>query len=273
MRNRILAALLVCFSLVAFNAKADSIAGVNLGQAGPDQWAVFTLGSNVSPNVDIEGQGFVQGNVGAAGGGNVTLGSGQAEIKGDLYYHTGGKLKNAGKITGHTHQNAATDTLLNQAALDAQTASDNAWALPVTPAYASLTNVNLSGGQNITITGSGQVVLKLSNFIISSGTFTLAGNAGTNYVINVSNQFSLSNSAKIILAAGISPTNVLFNIRGTGTQVTLSGSSTFNGVLLATKRSVALSGASQVNGEVIANSVNISGQARIIQAVTPSLNR
>jgi hypothetical protein len=162
---------------------------------------------------------------------------------------------------------------LNQAALDAQTASDNAWALPVTPAYASLTNVNLSGGQNITITGSGQVVLKLSNFIISSGTFTLAGNAGTNYVINVSNQFSLSNSAKIILGAGISPTNVLFNIRGTGTQVTLSGSSTFNGVLLATKRSVALSGATQVNGEVIANSVNIAGQARIIQAVTPSKNQ
>jgi len=270
-KNRILTAVFVLSSLATFNVKADLFScGVDLGAAGrTKQWAVFTLGNNVSLNVNMSGQALVIGDVGAAGTGNVTLGSGQARIQGSLYQHTGGNLNNSGTITGSRFQNPATDSLLNQAAIDAQNASDEAWALPVTPAYSSLTNVNLSGG-NITITGSGCVVLKLTNFVISGrGTFTLAGTAGTSYIINVSNQFSLSNSSQIILGTGIRPQDVLFNVRGTGSQVNLSGATQFNGILLATKRTVSISGSTQVRGEVIANSVIVSGQARV---VTPSTN-
>jgi len=270
-KNRIVTAVFVFTSLAGFHAKADLVScGVDLGAAGrTKQWAIFTLGNNVSLNVNMSGQALVIGDVGAAGTGNVTVGSSQARIQGSLYQHTGGNLNNSGTITGSTFQNAATDSLLNQAAIDAQNASDEAWALGVTPAYSSLTNVNLSGG-NITITGSGCVVLKLTNFVISGhGTFTLAGTAGTSYIINVSNQFSLSNSSQIILGTGIRPQDVLFNVRGTGSQVSLSGSTQFNGILLATKRTVSISGSAQVRGEVIANSVIISGQSRV---VTPSTN-
>ena len=269
-KNQILTAAFVFTSLAGFHAKADLVScGVDLGAAGrTKQWAVFTLGNDVTWNVNMSGQTLVIGDVGAAGTGNVTLAS-LAGIQGNLYQHTGGKLNNSGTITGSRFQNPATDSLLNQAAIDAQNASDEAWALPVSSQYSSLTNVNLSGGQNITITGSGCVVLKLTNFVLSSGTFTLAGTAGTSYIINVSNQFSLSNSSQIILGTGIRPQDVLFNVRGTGSQVTLSGSAQFNGILLATKRTVSISGSAQIRGEVIANSVNISGQASV---VTPSTN-
>jgi cytoskeletal protein CcmA (bactofilin family) len=271
LRNRILAAVFVLTSLAAFNAKADlASCGVDLGEAGQNHWAVFTLGNGVTQNVDIEGQGFVTGDVGAAGNGNVLLGSSQARINGNLYYHTHGTLSNAGIITGSKFQNAATDTLLDDAAADAQEASDAAFGMLATSPYQSLTNIKVSGGNNMTITGSGCVVLQLQNFSLNSGTLTLQGTAGTSFIINVSNQFSLTNNSQIVLGAGIRPQDVLFNVHGTGTQVSVAGSSQFNGILLATQRTVSITGQSRVTGEVIANSVVISGNASV---VTPTTNR
>src|SRR6516164_6030346 len=132
-KDRLLTAAFVFTSLAGFHAKADLVScGVDLGAAGrTKQWAVFTLGNNVSLNVNMSGQALVIGDVGAAGTGNVTVGSGQARIQGNLYQHTGGNLNNSGTITGSRFQNPATDSLLNQAATDAQNASDEAWALGV----------------------------------------------------------------------------------------------------------------------------------------------
>jgi hypothetical protein len=266
-RNRVLTAVFVLTSLALFNAKADlASCGVNLGEAGNGNWAIFTLGNGVKQNLNMSGQSFVTGDVGAAGNGNVLLGSGQATINGNLYQHRGGKLSGPGTITGRTFQDAATDAFLDDAAADAQEASDAAFGMLATPPYQSLTNIN----QTMTITGSGKVVLQLQTLNLSSGTLTLSGAAGTCFIINVQNQFSLSNSAQIVLSGGVRPQDVLFNVYGTGSQVTLSGSSQFNGILLATKRTVNISGQTQVRGEVIANSVVVSGNASV---VTPTTNR
>src|SRR5215472_14327153 len=110
-KNQILTAAFVFTSFAGFDAKADLVScGVDLGAAGrTKQWAVFTLGNNVNLNVNMSGQSLVIGDVGAAGTGNVTIGSSQAQIQGNLYQHTGGNLKNSGTITGSTFQNAATD--------------------------------------------------------------------------------------------------------------------------------------------------------------------
>src|SRR5262249_13431346 len=214
LRNRILAAVFVCSSLGAFTAEADLLScGVDLGEAGrTKQWAVFTLGnSNVTKNLRMNGSTSIVGDVGAAGNGNVRI-KDSAIIDGDLYEQTRGTFtkKNSAKLNGNTFQSAATDALLNQAAMDAQNSTDQAWALPVSPAYSSLTNVDLSDSQNITITGSGCVVLKLQNFrLADSSTFTLAGTAGTSYIINVSKRFSLTDSSKIVLGTGINAADVL----------------------------------------------------------------
>src|SRR5205807_7359168 len=136
---------------------------------------------------------------------------------------------------------------------------NQAFALPVTPAYATLTDIQLSGNQNFTISGApGQtVVLKLQNFTISAGTLTLQGSPTTNFVINVSKQFSLTNHAQIILSGGVSWDDVLFNVVGNGSKVTMDGGSVLRGILMANNRTVALSGKATVYGEVVGNQVTL----------------
>jgi predicted acyltransferase (DUF342 family) len=97
----------------------------------------------------------------------------------------------------------------------------------------------------------------------------LNGTATTNYVINVNRYMSLAGGAKINLAGGITPQNVLYNvnqntINGVQYDVTLSGGSEARGIILATTRAVKLTGDSKVFGEVIAKSVSLSGSSNVI---------
>src|ERR1700757_2041393 len=94
-------------------------------------------------------------------------------------------------VTGMFFHKATYDPQLDNGVNEAINTSNQAWALPVTPAYAGITNIQLNSHQNLTLSGApGQtVVLKLNNFQITSGTLTLMGTATTNFVINVSKQF------------------------------------------------------------------------------------
>ena len=233
------------------------------------RWGAFSLGGGVNETDTIDqftGTTDIFGDVGVAGDGNITM-NGDATIHGDLYYMTGGTLtlKGNANITGARHHDASSDTQLTNGVNEATLTSNHAFALPVTPAYATLTNIQLSGNQNFTISGAPfqTVVLKLQNLTITSGTLTLAGTITTNFVINVTNQFSLTNHAQIILYGGVTWDNVLFNVRGTGTPVTLDGQSILRGVLMANNRTVSNAGGSLVYGEVVANKITLSGSAQI----------
>lgn len=266
-KRPIFLAAVASFCLGGLTAKANLLS--TFPQMGDlERWAVFSLGGNVIEGDTGTGTTDVFGDVGVAGNGNITL-TGNATIHGDLYYETQGKLTLSGKpkITGTIHHNASSDTQLNNGVTEATNTSNSAFALPVTPTYASLTNVQLTGKQNLTISGApGQtVVLKLQNFSISSGTFTLSGSATTNFVINVSKQFSLTNHAQIILTGGVAWDDVLFNIRGSGTNVTMDGGSVLNGILMANNRTVALSGQATVRGEVVGDKVSLTGGAQVIR--------
>ena len=124
------------------------------------------------------------------------------------------------------------------------------------------------------ITGSlagNTYVLNLTDLILqgTSAVLTLNGTATTNYVINVNRYMSLAGGAKINLAGGITPQNVLYNvnentINGVQYDVTLSGGSEARGIILATTRAVKLTGDSKVFGEVIAKSVSLSGSSNVI---------
>ena len=233
------------------------------------RWGAFSLGGGVNETDTIDqftGTTDIFGDVGVAGDGNITM-NGSATIHGDLYYMTAGTLtlKGNAMITGARHHDASSDADLNVGVNEATLTSNHAFALPVTPAYATLTNIQLSGNQNFTISGAPfqTVVLKLQNLTITSGTLTLAGSITTNFVINVTNQFSLTNHAQIILSGGVTWDNVLFNVRGTGSPVTLDGQSILRGVLMANNRTVSNAGGSLVYGEVVANKVTLSGSAQI----------
>ena len=129
-------------------------------------------------------------------------------------------------------------------------------------AYASLKRIDKS--MTITDDGSHCIVLRLTDFVLNGkDTLTLSGTATSAFIINVSNQFSLTDNSKIVLSGGVLASNVL-KVRGSkGGYVTLDKQSGLMGILMANQRSVDIKDNASVRGEVIANSINLSANARI----------
>src|SRR5262249_28171365 len=107
---------------------------------------------------------------------------------------------------------------------------------------------------------------------------TISGPAGSTFIINDSGPFTMSGSSRIILAGGLTPADVLLNVTGAGSgalNVTMSGTTQLNGILLAKDRNIMVSG-STINGELIgggtegATNIQISSGATVNQA--PSTN-
>jgi len=185
--------------------------------------------------------------------------SGSSLINGTLSLNTAGRLNKSGtsRVAGGVQQNSATDALLDQAVEDALTASQSAASLPVT--IISPTNITISNpSQNITITGGvGTNVLNITSLNISNGTVTLNAPHGGSFIMNVSGGFALSGTSKIVLAGGVNPSDVLYNIVGSGGSVSMSGGASVTGILLAPQRGVSLSNAI-VTGEIISGGSGIS---------------
>lgn len=267
--RRFLVPLAVLFCLGAVETKGDLLdCGVDLGAAGrTTEWAAFSLGSSGAQTTFMD-KSSVFGHVGVAGERKVGLFK-EAAIQGDLFYHSRRHLfmERHAAVSGGVHNNGSSDTLLDQGVIDANNASDDAFALPVSPQYASLTSIKSS----MTITGSDCVVLKLTDFVLKGNdTLTLQGTAGTAFVINVSKQFSLSGNAQIILSGGVQWDDVLFNVRGKGSDVSLNGNASLRGILMANHRTVNLHGHSTVYGEVIANQIKLIKNSQIIRPPTAS---
>lgn len=257
-------ALLFCFAALSLfptiNASAEVGQIIPMGDL--ERWAAFSLGTEWFGNT-LSDNALVQGDFGAAGNGIIVL-TGNSTINGDIYYRSNGTLM-ASPTSSHnglTFNNQ--DALLDNGFDEAITASSAAAALPATR---SRTQVDLIKNRDITLSGApGEtVVLNLKSFQMSgNSTFTLQGSANTTYIINVKNQFSLSGNAAIVLSGGLSWNDVLFNVRGKGEPVHLDGSSRFNGILLANKRTVRLRDQAILTGEVIAGQLVAQGTSQII---------
>src|SRR5215469_591901 len=229
------------------------------GQINTGSASVFTVLTSSSDW--IRGGSVVQGDVGIDQG-KSTL-SGKSDVFGDLVHHTGVMIKNSG---GSVHGTIySDDPLLDGALADAQMLSDAASAESVSPQYATLTSVNLNHS-SLSITGGAneKVVLNLTDFVLTNNSiFTLSGTATTSFIINVAETFSLRSNSHISLV-NVPASNVLFNIRGTGSTVWLRGGSTLPGTLLALNRKVRIKGGSQVVGPVIANQVKITKHSSVL---------
>jgi cytoskeletal protein CcmA (bactofilin family) len=241
-------------------------ASAELGQVVPmgdlDRWGIFTLG-NADQTDRLSLDSIVPGDLGAAGNGNVTL-SANATINGDVYYKNRGTLtvESGATITGSRFNNQ--DALLNNGADEAKAASEAAAAFAATR---PVDNIVLKNTDTLRFNGApGEtVVLNLKCFKMSgNSTFTLNGAANTTYIINVKKQFSLDGHANIVLTGGLDWNDVLFNVRGTGDDVLLSRNSSFQGVLMANKRTVRLRDNAIVRGEIIADTVWVQGSGQVI---------
>jgi len=252
----------VAVGIFTASAATDTLPGgaINVGSA--DYFTVLAKGDAGFTDNTITGPSFVTGNYGL-GGGKLSI-TGSSKITGKLVQHSGTQLNTSG--AGTVSEGSTTnDAQLDQAFADAQALSDMAAAEAVTPTYASLNNVN--GSMTITGGANEKIVLSLQDFKLNGGaTFTLQGTATTSFIINVSRTFALTGGSKILLS-GVPPQNVLFNIRGTGSQVAFSGGSSMSGILLALNRKVDLS-AGHVIGKVIANQVVITSGGSVVTATT-----
>jgi len=109
------------------------------------------------------------------------------------------------------------------------------------------------------------ITFNLQNFALTGhSTLTLFGDSTATFIFNVTQQFSLAGSGRIVLSGGIQWNHVFFNVLGTGTPVTLTGRSSLAGTLTATQRIVKLSGHAIVYGKVLAQNVVIRQAAQII---------
>ena len=134
-------------------------------------------------------------------------------------------------------------------------------------AASSSTNIVLYSDQTLVLSGGpGETVtLDLRNFVmLNQATLTLEGTATTSFVINVTKQFSLSGTAKVVLSGGIQCDNVFFNVLGRGHAVSLRGSASLVGTLTASQRVVRMGGHSMCCGEVFAKKIILRGAAQII---------
>jgi hypothetical protein len=293
-------------SVKADNFFDNTISGINLGNAsggttgGHRHWAIFTLGGSVTitdptpylpgsvpsgqaPDsyYSTAGSADVYGNVGIYGSGRLSMTNSyingfvdQYSSPTNVFAGNGANPYFLGSITHDSAylQRAYNDAIAASAAAEALTTNVGAGGgtaattAVITSAKSEVDlGIALGGQPNTTY------VLNLTDLILqgTSAVLTLNGTATTNYVINVNRYMSLAGGAKINLAGGITPQNVLYNvnqntINGVQYDVTLSGGSEARGIILATTRAVKLTGDSKVFGEVIAKSVSLSGSSNVI---------
>ena len=271
---------------------------------GHRHWAIFTLGGNVTitdptpylpgsvppgqaldPYYSTAGSADVYGNVGISGSGRLSMTNSyingfvdQNSSPTNVFAGNGGNPYFLGSIT---HDSA----YLLQGYNDAIAASAAAKYLGTPAGLSANPTVVLGSATTAVITSATSqadlgitgplagttYVLNLTDLILqgTSAVLTLNGTATTNYVINVNRYMSLAGGAKINLAGGITPQNVLYNVNQNTINVvqydvTLSGGSEARGIILATTRAVKLTGDSKVFGEVIAKSVSLSGSSNVI---------
>lgn len=248
-----------CLLLLVAPLRADIGSVLPLGDL--EQWGALSLGLNGLEDRLFNGA-RINGNVGVSGNSGITL-TNNAVINGDVYLRWGNALRTGAgtTITGSQHRIA--NALLNAESDLALNLSRAAGLLAPTQ---NLSMINLSGTTNLTLSGApgDTVVLDLRLFRMSGdSTLTLQGSASTTYVINVNRGFLLTDAARIVLSGGLDWNDVVFNVRGRGTAVTLTGNTNFQGILLASRRTVQLRDAAIIRGEVIADNLVMQGTAQI----------
>ena len=254
---------------------------LDLGFAGKThRWSIFTYGGGTSSSpftaLDVSGSknavSDVDDDVALAGSYSRLNVSNYGDVSGDRYEQTtSSETKSGNGFIGGSRINA--NSSLSDGVNLLKIVSNTAFGLPVTSGSPS--NINLSGGSMMFSNSgnpfNGKYVMKLNNFMLNNNsTLTLNGVAGSAFVINVSNNFSLANGSKIVLTGGLTPSDVLFNVRGGSGTFSIASGSLFQGTLLAynstssTQRTLTVSGANTLaRGELIANKVVVSNGAHV----------
>jgi hypothetical protein len=264
------------FFLAAFALNsAASATTVTLGTAA--SYGYFT---GVNGATNLSGGFTVTGNAGVASGYNITA-SGTNTVTGTLYYDytTGhGAYSNSGTF----NQGGSVNTNLSQPVADATSAASNAAALSAT---AGLTDQGSSisvSGSSLTIkalTNLSENVLDISSLSLLNGTLTFDDNGftGAKFIVNITGGFSVGStgSGKSIIQGvnGASASDILFNVEGSGSSVSITGNSTNQliGTILAPTSNVTIGGGGTLLGALVAGA-NSVGKAVTVTEQSSGFN-
>lgn len=250
-------AVAISMGLLAFCATPVTAGTLyrNLGTAA--NWSVLALSGTGSVVLD----GSIAGRIGVADP-VAQLDILGTAVSGDVYLQTGAVLtQNAGTGAVHVGQN------LSAPVQDALKAS--AIFASMTPTFTVQGNA-INGTQTI-FAANPVNVLNLTNIHLSNGqSLTVSGSAGHQLVVNLSGTMTLD-SASIKLTGGLTSQDVVFNITGAGLGLTAAGQSAVNSLILAPYRSIQAS-AGTMHGEVIAGGPTLNlnfGRQSLIAYMEP----
>lgn len=243
----ITSALFVGTAAAQCGSAANSTLINNLGLAGPNNFAVLSLGGNGAlVNINLA---TVVGNVGAPNFGTVKE-SAPSSVQGTIFVGSG---VNTAGIVGSNQGIVVSDSFLSQAVQDANTAAAFFTGLPSTPSVQAQFPANGQITTSLTITGApGLNVVNLPSFYLNNGSnsLTLTGPAGTAFVINDSGEFNL-HAGNIQVSDGVGPLDVVYNITNPSAAVTTMVPTRAAGILLAPNNSINTMDSASFAGEVI----------------------
>lgn len=260
----------LCTLLMARRAEAGAI---TLGTAA-NYGVLVGTGQTLALNGNLS----ITGNVGV-GAYSATQSNGINYITGTVYEDS--SVYNGG--SGYTFVSGAVVTQsMSTAVGSALNASNAAAALTATSGLVDQGgSITISGG-SVTIkalTNLSENVLYISSLSLLNGTLTFDDNGftGAKFIIDVTGGFSVSSSGtgKSVIQGinGASADDILFNIEGTGTNVSLTGNSTNNiiGTVLAPSRNVTVGGGGSLTGAIVAG-VNNAGKSYTVSSSSGGYN-
>jgi len=234
--------------LAASPVSAIFIGSVDLGTAGPDRYTLLTI--ETGTKLTANDQSAITGNVGILGGAGQYSNSGDAFIDGTVFL--AGPQSIDPSLAANIVTNA--DAQLQQARTDALNAASFAAGLAPTitsgqPLSGDPVSINAGFGHITIAGGAGTNVINLYNLnLTDNDVLTLDAPVGAAFIINITNDFKINGSTsggRIELSGGLTPFNVLYNLVGSGNDVSFTGGSANDvpnaqiyGTILAPERSV-----------------------------------
>ena len=218
--------------------------------------------------------------------GNVGVGANSATQSSGINFITGTVYEDSSVYNGGSGYTFVTGGVVTQsmstAVSSALSASNAAAALTATSGLVDQGgSITVSGG-SVTIkalTNLSENVLYISSLSLLNGTLTFDDNGftGAKFIIDVTGGFSVNSTGtgKSVIQGinGASADDIIFNIEGTGTNVSMTGNSTNNiiGTVLAPSRNVTVGGGGSLTGAIVAG-VNNAGKSYTVSSATGGYN-
>jgi hypothetical protein len=258
-RCTILAAVAIFLALTSYT----SASVVDLGNAAG--FSVLTYNSNNTSDSAFQG-----GPIGVVNGDWTQSGGGQTDTQQPTTVYLSPGFHNNGPSVLTTVYNAS---LLNSAWTDAVNASASLASLAPTQILGAITS-----GLTLSESTVGTYVFNISSINLNQSALTLSAPSGSTFVLNISGNVTLNGGSQgngILLAGGLTSSNVFINLTGANSNLTTSGGGNAQqifGTVLATGINASVNlHPGEINGEIIARTLTTSsGALAVVPEVTPS---